>query len=217
MVVLDEDRVEEPHAVVRPAAGPDCVLLQHAERRRGLPRVEHHDSAAGRVHKRPRLGGDAGQALEKVQSGTFGDEQRARRAHHLAHFIAGAATRTVRTMEGHRHRRVDLTKRFGRDVGTGQHALALDQEHATSACPFVDRGQSGHVTRADIFGEGPADDVAIVIWVEWRHTERDSGPGAEDQLGSPKVSTNSRGPEPAAGTSSVMRHADLRSASTSAK
>ena len=40
VVVLDQDRVEEADAVVRRAAGADGVLLERAQRRRRLARVE---------------------------------------------------------------------------------------------------------------------------------------------------------------------------------
>ena len=49
VVVLDQNRVEETDAVIRGAAGANRVLLQHAQRRRRLARVEHDDAAGGRV------------------------------------------------------------------------------------------------------------------------------------------------------------------------
>jgi hypothetical protein len=66
--------------------------------------------------------------------------------------------------------RIDLTKGLGHHVSARQHAVALDDEHAAGPCRLVDRGQRGHVAAAHVLGQCPADDVAILVWVQRRHT-----------------------------------------------
>ena len=64
VVVLDEDRVVEAHAVVAPAAGGDGPLLERAQAGRRLARVEHLDPGpAQRVHAARRQRRDAREVL----------------------------------------------------------------------------------------------------------------------------------------------------------
>ena len=78
VVVLDQDPVVEARAMVAAAAGAHRVLLERAQRRRRLARVEHRDPAVGGVDVAPRQRGDPGQALQEVERGPFGGQHQCR-------------------------------------------------------------------------------------------------------------------------------------------
>ena len=67
VVVLDHRDVVEAHALVGAAAGPDRVLLQRPQARRGLAGVEH-----GRLGAGQRVGPGAGCAWPRRTSGRAG-------------------------------------------------------------------------------------------------------------------------------------------------
>ena len=78
VIVLDQDRVEQAHAMVCHSARGRGGLLQTAQPRRGLAGIEHPA-----VRCLPRSGGepvrqrgDAGEALQKIQRHTLAFEQR---------------------------------------------------------------------------------------------------------------------------------------------
>ena len=83
VVVLDQDGVEESHAVVGDAAGGGGHLFQEAQAGRGLARVEH--AAFGARHGvgiTARRGGHAAEPLEKIQRHALAFEQGAGAAAH---------------------------------------------------------------------------------------------------------------------------------------
>ena len=59
VVVLDQDAVVQAAAMIDAAAGTHGVLLQRAQRRRRLARVEHGDASVGRVDELARQRRDA--------------------------------------------------------------------------------------------------------------------------------------------------------------
>ena len=81
VVVLDQDRVVEAEPVVRAAAAADRVLLERAQARRRLARVE--DLGAGPVDGVDEAAGerrDAGEASEQIQRRPLAGEQGTRAA-----------------------------------------------------------------------------------------------------------------------------------------
>ena len=83
VVLLDQDRVVEAHAVVHPAAGADRGLLERAQQRRRLAGVEDHGAPALRPRRLDEAGGqgrDAGEVAEQVERDALAGEQAARRA-----------------------------------------------------------------------------------------------------------------------------------------
>ena len=68
MIVLDQNGIVQPHAVVVPAAAADRVLLEHPPPRSGLARIENDRPGAldGR-HEPSRERRDATQPLKEVQ------------------------------------------------------------------------------------------------------------------------------------------------------
>ena len=86
MVLLDQDRVVEAHAVVSAAARGNRRLLERPQARRGLPRVE--DRCIRPPHRVDESGGergDPGQVAEQVERRPFGCEERSRRAAREGH------------------------------------------------------------------------------------------------------------------------------------
>ena len=75
VVVLDENHVVEPGAVIGAASAPDRVLLQSSPARGRLARVEDDGlGPADRIHEPPGCGGDARQPLDEVEGGALGGE-----------------------------------------------------------------------------------------------------------------------------------------------
>src|SRR5512139_3118548 len=68
VVVLDENAVEEPEAVVCAASGPHRVLLEKAQSRRGLPGVgDPHRQVSHPVCVGPGERRDARESLQYVE------------------------------------------------------------------------------------------------------------------------------------------------------
>ena len=122
VVVLDQDRVEEADAMVRRAAGAHRVLLERAQRRRRLARVEDGDAAAGRVDELARARGDAGQPLQEIERGPLADEQRARRTRRRSAISSPGRARVavVPSRASTRDGRLELPERLERDVEAGE-------------------------------------------------------------------------------------------------
>ena len=86
VVLLQEEGIEEPHAVVGRAPRGDGIFLGVAEARQGLARVQDGDGVAGcrarvgdGVAVAPCCGGSGGEHLHEVDDGAFDGEQGARR------------------------------------------------------------------------------------------------------------------------------------------
>ena len=123
VVLLDQDRVVEPRAVVDPAAVRHRRLLERPQARRRLAGVEQPRSRPPphRPHHPRRQRRDAREAPEEVQGGPLGHEQPARRSLHPQHAGArpaplalgasrsiatpGSTANTARRRQGRRSRR----------------------------------------------------------------------------------------------------------------
>ena len=79
MVVLDEDGVVQTEAMVRGAADPDRVFLEHPQARSRLPGADHSRVSrfANHPNEVPCGGGNAGEMPEKVERGALGRQERA--------------------------------------------------------------------------------------------------------------------------------------------
>ena len=95
VVVLDQDPVVEARAMVAAAAGAHRVLLERAQRRRRLARVEDGDPAVGGVDVAARQRRDAGQALQEVERRPLGGQHQRRRAPDLGGDVARLAAIAV--------------------------------------------------------------------------------------------------------------------------
>src|SRR2546427_672234 len=93
VIVLDQNRVEQADAMIRRAAGTDCVLLQHPQRRRRLACVENRNAAASGVNESAGARGDTRQTLQKNQRGALAHQQGAGRRGHPRDQVARPAPR----------------------------------------------------------------------------------------------------------------------------
>ena len=96
VIVLDENRVEEAHAVVRYAAGARRHFLQVAQARGGLAGIEN--AAGGTFHRvdvSAPQGRDAAQMLQKIERDSFAREQHAGAAVDSRYFLARFQHRAV--------------------------------------------------------------------------------------------------------------------------
>ena len=142
VVVLDQDRARQIHAVVLPPAAPHRVLLQRPPARQGLPRIEN--LGVGSAHRGYELRGqrgDAGQVLHEVQRDALRREHSAR----------------VTTDEQHRRPSLDrLAVGFDRTRdGLGVHlpeCLECQQDTAHGAGPPRD-DRAARATRTDDGGD----------------------------------------------------------------
>ena len=100
VIVLDQNRVEEAGAMVRGAARRDRVLLERAQRRRRLARVEDRDAAGRGVDEQARACGDAREPLQEIERRAFADEQRPRARVDGGDRVARAARLAVAAVHG---------------------------------------------------------------------------------------------------------------------
>ena len=98
MVVLDQDPVVEPEAVIGASTRAHGVLLQGAHQRCRLARVEDGDATGGRIDELPRERGDAGEPLNEVERRALAGQQRVGPAADLSDGGAGRAQRAVAVM-----------------------------------------------------------------------------------------------------------------------
>ena len=97
VVVLDEDSVVEPRAVIDAAAGLDGVFLEETQARRRLARVlDDGAGALDRAHDGGRRGGDAGEVAEQIQDHAFAAQERARGDRRAGDRAAGLDVRSIR-------------------------------------------------------------------------------------------------------------------------
>ena len=99
VVVLDQDRVIEPKAVIETAAAAHRIFLQRAQARRGLAGAADPHFGAGGVAD--IIGGqrrDAGEPADEIQRGTLARQHRARRARNRQHMHAGGDRAAVADM-----------------------------------------------------------------------------------------------------------------------
>ncbi len=147
VVVLDEDAVVEADAVVGAAAEANGPLVERAEARRGLARVE--DRAAGAAPRPPHSGAwpwrcrtCAASVLSARRSAT--SRLRARPVA-VPKTIPAASTAPSSTSKTHRHVRVDAGEDLRGHPEARHHAVLLEQERAVARVCFRDRGQRCHV------------------------------------------------------------------------
>jgi hypothetical protein len=158
VVLLDQDRVVEAHAVIGPAAGGDRRLLQGAQARGGLARVE--DAGAGELHPGNESRGQrghTGEVAEEVERRPLGREQRPCRA-------GGARDdrrkvvpplpllRPILQLSG-----AGLTKDLGGDIQAEEHTRLLLGDRRPPRCVLRDDRFRRDVARAQVLEQGAGD------------------------------------------------------------
>ena len=97
MVVLDQDGVIQPEAVVHSAAAAHGVFLQRAQARRGLAGVDDDGARPlHRLHIGARKSGDPRQPPEQVERRAFCGQKRAGVGVHAGEHGAGLSVSAVR-------------------------------------------------------------------------------------------------------------------------
>ena len=135
-------------------------LLQAAQARRGLARVEHLAEGAGDpIDMGAREGGDATQALHEVERRAFAGEQRPRQAGDAGEGRGGLhrAAGGLQDFE-----RIDAAAQavHGLKQLDARHHHRLAGEKGARGLERAGHGQfTGDVARADVLGEGSADGV----------------------------------------------------------
>ena len=90
VVVLDEDGVIQPHAVIAAPAGAHRVFLQDPQPGQGLARAgDARGRALGLCHGSSRQGGDAAQMRHEIQGRALGRQQRTHRPLHACQYLPG--------------------------------------------------------------------------------------------------------------------------------
>ena len=84
MVILDQQHIEQPGAVILPATHAHSVFIQVAQAGSSLARVEDNGvGIAYCIHKAAGEGGDAAEALEEVEGHALAGQQATAIAAHL--------------------------------------------------------------------------------------------------------------------------------------
>jgi hypothetical protein len=96
VIVLDEDAVEESHAMVHAATARDGILVEDPQAGDGFPRID--DSSASTfdpIHVLARERGNTAHPLEQIEGGTFPDEDRSGGAADFSEWCTDCGRRAV--------------------------------------------------------------------------------------------------------------------------
>ncbi len=159
VVVLDQDGRAQVGAVVRPAAAGDGRLVQLAQARGRLARVQDLDARSGdRRHITAGRGRDPGQPLQQVEGGALGCEHGAGRGANPRD--GGWRLLDLRALcNEHVHLRfgVKTTDDGERDVESANDSR-LAQDHARNRFQVIGDGRLGRgVAVAGVLGQGAVD------------------------------------------------------------
>jgi hypothetical protein len=154
VVVLDQDCVEEAHAVIGDASGGGGALFEGAQSGGGLARVEHAALCAGHgVGVLARQRGDAAKALEEIERDALALKQRARIAFHGGERFPGRAPVAIVLQQD------DVVEHLIEHFGSGEYERLARDKGSACAQSFGDAGAAGDITRADIFLEREANNL----------------------------------------------------------
>ncbi len=160
VVLLDQDRVVQPGAMVRPAAGRHRRLFQSPQPRRRLARIEDPRARAlDRLHRAGAERRHPGQPPEKVQRGPLGGQQRSRRTLHPQHRPALLPPHALAYESIERRVRIELPEYLFGHVEPEDHARRLLRDQRPRAGVLRHGGCRRHVAIADVLGERPLDQI----------------------------------------------------------
>ena len=172
VVVLEQDHVEQSHAVVLAAAQFDGHLVQYAHAGRRLAGVEHagvQPFEPGDVNRCLRR--HAAHALHDVEQDPFGLQQRLQPSGHVEGHVAGPHARAVGDARVEFDGGIEPFEDEPGDLDAGDDALLLAQQ--THASPFVggDAAERSVVAVAQILADGQFDQGVDVGFVFGFHLE----------------------------------------------
>ncbi len=161
VVVLDQDAVVEARPMVAAAARAHRILLERAQRRCRLARVEHDNPTVGRVDIAPRQRGDTREPLQEVERRPFGSQHQRSRAFDLGGDRTSLAAIAVAIPERDVHGGIELTERLRRHVEARQDARRLDHDRAVPADVGRHGGLRRDVAPPEVLRERATDDLTI--------------------------------------------------------
>ena len=151
VVVLQQDHVEQSHAVVLAAADLHGHLVQHAHAGRGLARVEHARTEPFEVlHVEGRLRGHAAHALHDVEQDAFGLEQRAQAPRDVERHVARPHAVAVGEDAFEPHLRIEAVQHDLGDLDAGDDALLFAEQAHAAVFVLGDAAERGVVAVADV-------------------------------------------------------------------
>ena len=164
VVFLDEDLVEQSHAMVVGAAAAHGVLLRGAQPRHGLARIE--DAAAGAGHRLDvgaRGGRRTTEQLQEVERGALTTQHRARRPCDLEDDRTGAQRLAIGGVPAELHGGVEAAEGLIDPGDPAQHGRLARDDPAAHALRRRHECR-GDIAPADILGEGRLNLVAEIAW-----------------------------------------------------
>ena len=154
VVVLDQDSVVEPEAMVRSPAGDDRPLVERAKARRRLARVENPGGRSTHgLDVTPGLGRDARHSLEEIEGDPFPREQAPGAARDLRDFRSRGDALSFRGERSPNRTRVGEAKDFAGDLETARDEIALGEKKPFCPSAFRHDGPGSDVTAADVLRE----------------------------------------------------------------
>ena len=160
VIVLDHHGVVETHAMVDTATSFDGFLFKQAPAWGGFAGIPDFDGIGfDGVDVAGGHGGDTGEALEEIEGGAFGGEQRASATFHLDQGVTGCECATVRAVNPKTETRIHFFKDRFRDRHAGNDAGFTRDDAGFVAGVFGDEIEGGDVTGADVFSQSGADEV----------------------------------------------------------
>ena len=158
VVVLQQDHVEQPHAVVLAAADLHGHLVQHAHAGRGLARVEDLGTKSLQpLDVNGGLGRHAAHALHDVQQDALGLKQRAQASRDVKGHVAGRDTVAVVQDLFEFHFGIEALQYELRDFDPGDRALLLAQQAHASVFVGGDARERRVVAVADVLPDAEFD------------------------------------------------------------
>ncbi len=161
VIALDQHAVGEIQPVILPAAAAHRVLVNHAQPRRRLARIENsHVRALDRIHKLAGGGRDSGHALQKIQDHPLTRQNHPRVMPDHRDLLPRVHADAIKNRRMARHlvMRSDRAVERGVDVENprhaaeaGQNALLLGDNRRRSALVGIDAGVAGRIARRPIF------------------------------------------------------------------
>src|SRR5581483_1996990 len=179
VVLLDEDAVVETGAVVRAAAAADGVLLERAEPRRRLPRVEDlRAGAVGQLDEAACERRDPAEPAEQVERDTLAAEDRAGGAGDLGKDYRDVCDRgALLELRLERHGGVERAEDRVDDRNAADDARLLEQQLGATARVLGNERLRRGVAAAEILGESRGDDAVDVLRGQLHRSSAGSRPG----------------------------------------
>jgi hypothetical protein len=154
VVVLQQDPVEQAHAVILRAPHGGGVLVEAAPARQRLARVDDAGAAApNALGEAPRQRRHAARAGEEVECGSLAGEKGAQRARHERQRLARSGRRALRGAGLEADVGLDLPEDGQRDRQAADHQILARLDDGATSAVGLHGQRAGEVARADVFGQ----------------------------------------------------------------